>query len=200
MATLLLVRHAQATDDDLRLPGADLPLTPDGEREARLLTNRLAHFDPQLILGSDARRAVQTAEIVARALAVPMHVTPALREMDFGDWAGRTYAEIVTAAPTAADWFVRPVIAPPNGERAAEAARRVLDTLRQIAEERTGYVVVVGHSGSLCLAAAEGLGMPHASWWRLRLACASISTVTWAADGLILECWNDTAHLDVDDA
>lgn len=198
MATLLLVRHAQAAPfGDHRLPGPDLPLTPGGEEEARLLAARLGDFDPALVLSSDARRAVQTAEHVSRENGVPMRATPSLREMDFGDWAGRTYAEIVTADPALADWFTRPDDAPPpNGEPAAAAASRVLDALREIAEERTGYVVVVGHSGSLRLAVAEALGMPRGSWWRLRLECASISVAAWAADGLILERWNDTTHLD----
>ena len=72
----------------------------------------------------------------------------------------------------------------------------MLGVLRDIGAEQTGAVVVVGHAGSLRLAAAEALGMPRASWWRLRLACASISVVAWTADGLILERWNDTGHLD----
>ena len=195
---LLLVRHAQAAPlGDHRLPGPDLPLTPRGEEEARLLANRLGDFDPTLILSSDARRAVQTAEIVAGENGVPIQVTPTLRELDFGDWAGQTYAEIVLADPATADWFTRPDDAPPpNGEPVADAARRVLATLRDIAEDRTGAVVVIGHSGSLRLAVAEALGMPYRSWWRLRLACASISVTSWAADDLILERWNDTTHLD----
>jgi broad specificity phosphatase PhoE len=198
MTTVLLVRHAQAAlPDDLRLPGPDLPLTPRGEEEAGLLASRLGDFDPALILSSDARRALQTAEVVARENGLPLQVTSALREMNFGDWAGRTYAEIASADPAAADWFTHPAdAAPPNGEPVADAASRVLSTLRESAEHRTGHVVVIGHSGSLRLAVAAALGMPLASWWRLRLDCASISVVTSSADGLILERWNDAAHLD----
>ena len=198
MTTLLLVRHAQAAPPgDHRLPGPDLPLTPRGEEAARLLAHRLLDFDPALIVSSDARRAVQTAEVVSQENDVPIRATPALRELDFGDWAGQTYAEVVLADPAAADWFTRPDdAAPPHGEPVAGAARRVLATLREMAERRTGAVVVIGHSGSLRLAVAAALGMPYGSWWRLRLECASISVVTWAADGLILERWNDTAHLD----
>lgn len=198
MATLLLVRHARAAPlGDLRLPGPDLPLTQDGAEEARLLAIRLGGFAPELVLSSDARRAAQTAEVISRETGAPVQITPSLREMNFGDWAGRAYADIVAADPALADWFTRPDDAPPpNGEPAAAAASRVLQTLRETAEERTGHVVIVGHSGSLRLAVAEALGMPHGAWWRLRLDCASISVATWAADGLILERWNDTAHLE----
>jgi alpha-ribazole phosphatase len=200
MTPLLLVRHAMAAPfGDHSLPGPDLPLTPHGEEEARLLARRLRDLDPAHILSSDARRAVQTAEVVAQENGVPIQVTPALREMDFGDWAGRTYAEIVIADRAAAYWFTHPDdLPPPNGEPAADAASRVLATLREAAEDRFGFVVVVGHSGSLRLAVAEALGMPHGSWWRLRLECASISVATWSGDGLILELWNDTAHLDLE--
>ena len=60
----------------------------------------------------------------------------------------------------------------------------------------TKRVAIVGHAGSLRLALAQALGMSLSSYWRLRLDCASLSVLTWGADGMVLERLNDTAHLE----
>ena len=195
---LLLIRHARAAQPgDLRLPGLDLALDAHGEAEAQSLADRLRDFAPVLVSSSDARRTRQTGEIVAAACRIPLRVNPALREMDFGSWGGRTVADVVAAEPAAGAWFAHPDTgAPPGGERVPDAAARVLGALQALAVDHTGPVVVVGHAGSLRLAVAQAIGMPLSSYWRLRLDCASLSVATWTADGLVVERWNDTAHLE----
>jgi broad specificity phosphatase PhoE len=68
--------------------------------------------------------------------------------------------------------------------------------MRGLAHGDDERVAIVGHAGSLRLALALALQMKLSSYWRLRLDCASLSVVTWAADGLLLERLNDTAHLE----
>ena len=122
----------------------------------------------------------------------------ALGEIDFGTWAGQTYADVVAADPAARAWFTDPSTgAPPGGESIAVAAERVLRVMRALAHGDGERVAIVGHAGSLRLALAQALGMPLSSYWRLRLDCAGLSVVTWGADGMVLERLNDTAHLEV---
>ena len=198
MTRILLIRHAQAAPaGDLYLPGPDLPLLPVGVRQASRLAARLEAFGPCAVSTSDAVRARQTAEIAAAARAIPLRATPALREIDVGEWAGRTYEEIVAADPAVAAWFADPeAMAPPGGERAEHAAARVLRLLLSLAEDDIACVAVVGHAGSLRLAVARALGMPLASYWRLRLDYAALSVLDWTTNGPLLERWNDTTHLE----
>jgi len=120
-----------------------------------------------------------------------------LGEIDFGIWGGRTYADVVDANPAARAWFDDPSIeAPQGGESLAVAAERVMRVMRGLAYGDDERVAIVGHAGSLRLALAHALCMKLSSYWRLRLDCASLSVVTWAADGLLLERLNDTAHLE----
>jgi broad specificity phosphatase PhoE len=197
MSRLLIVRHARAkTLDDLRLPGPDVGLLPEGEAEARALACRLQRFGPAAIYASDARRARQTGEIIASARGVTLHLLPALREIDFGAWGGQTFAAIVERDPTAERWFIDPTVAPPDGEDVLAAAERVLAALASLQRHDAENIVVVGHAGSLRLAIARALGMPLAASWRLRIDCASLSIVDWTAEGPIVESWNDTSHLD----
>ena len=126
-----------------------------------------------------------------------MEVNAALGEIDFGRWAGRTYADVVAADPAAQAWFTDPGTgAPPGGESLAAAAERVLRVMHTLAHGDGERVAIVGHAGSLRLALAQALEMELSSYWRLRLDCASLSVLTWAADGLVVERLNDTAHLE----
>ena len=198
MPTLLLVRHALAAPpDDLRLPGPDRPLLPEGRRQAERLARRVASSRPVAVWSSDARRAVETAQVVAVAAGCPVTVDAALREIDFGAWSGRTYAEVVAADPDAAAWFDQPETGrPPGGESPAEVASRVRAALDRAVAATDGPVVVVGHAGSLRLAVANALGMRLADSWRLRLDCGGVSRLDWLPDGPVVHAWNVTEHLE----
>jgi probable phosphoglycerate mutase len=196
VATLYLVRHALATaPGDRRLPGADHGLRSEGWNQARALGERLRRAAPAAVYTSDALRSRQTAGVIAEACGVEVVVAPRLRELDFGEWGGRSYAEIVATEPGAAAYFDDPTTAvPPGGERVETAAQRVLAVLGTIGGERGG--VVVGHAGSLRLALALALAVPLADYWRLRLDCAHLSVLDWSAKGVIVERLNDGCHLE----
>jgi phosphohistidine phosphatase len=70
MKTLFLIRHAKSSRDDPALPDKDRQLNERGERDAPRMGKRLAKrgVQPDLILSSPARRALTTAEIIARKL------------------------------------------------------------------------------------------------------------------------------------
>jgi broad specificity phosphatase PhoE len=195
---LFVIRHALAVDpNDHRLPGLDGALLPEGRSQARLVAHRMRDFAPSVVFSSDARRARETGESIAAECQIPLEVNAALGEIDFGIWAGWTYADVVAADPVARAWFTDPSTGvPPGGESIAVAAERVMRVLSALALGDDERVVIVGHAGSLRLALAQAIGIPLSSYWRLRLDCASLSVVTWAADGLLIERLNDTTHLD----
>src|SRR6266576_332308 len=70
MKTLFLIRHAKSSWDDPALSDKDRPLSDRGRRDAPKMGKRLAKRDvkPDLILSSPARRALTTAEIIAKKL------------------------------------------------------------------------------------------------------------------------------------
>jgi phosphohistidine phosphatase len=70
MKTLFLIRHAKSSWDDTALPDKDRPLNDRGKRDAPKMGKRLAKREvkPDLILSSPARRALTTAEIIAKKL------------------------------------------------------------------------------------------------------------------------------------
>ncbi len=76
----------------------DLPLTARGERNARRLGDRLRGLTFAKVLTSPLIRAARTCEIAGFAAA---EVDPDLAEWDYGEYEGRTSAEILKERP---DW------------------------------------------------------------------------------------------------
>ena len=129
--TMLLLRHGDTRlSPEHRFAGLrDVPLSAEGARQAKAAAIRLASTGSKIdaVVSSPLRRAADTAAIAAAELGLSVADTDDdLRETDFGDWEGRTLAEVQESWPAAvAAWQHDPEQAPPGGESFACTARRV---------------------------------------------------------------------------
>jgi probable phosphoglycerate mutase len=142
---VLLLRHGQSTWNAMgRWQGqADPPLSPLGEAQARAAAEVLEPFDA--VVASDLRRARRTAEIIAEASGGgPVEIEEGLREADVGPWSGLTRDEIEQRWP---GWLAAGR-RPPEAERPAEIAARVVAALEHVHAAHPGAsVLAVTHSG-----------------------------------------------------
>ena len=99
---MFLIRHAAAVDETIDRRDPFRPLTPEGREQARSLGDRLRWHDchPTHIWTSPLVRAVQTAELVAAGLQLPIavDVLPALAP---GESARAVVAALQTLPPAA---------------------------------------------------------------------------------------------------
>ncbi len=183
---LWLVRHGLTEwNTQQRFCGySDIPLSAQGRAQALWLAQRLKEETISAICTSDLVRARETAEIIAhqRTSAVPMRVSAAWREIDFGDWEGLTYVEIVERFKDQLGFFVDPEhYSPPNGESLAHLQQRVKTGLAAIVHSQAlstdGDVVIVGHGGSLRILLCSILGILLQRQWQLRLDPGSLSAI-----------------------
>ncbi len=97
---LWLLRHAESEWNAAgRWQGhGDPPLSERGRSEAAAraesLAGRVKGDRPLALFSSNLRRAVETAEFVARALGIEATTVSSLRELDVGTWTGLTRREI----------------------------------------------------------------------------------------------------------
>jgi broad specificity phosphatase PhoE len=98
MLRLFLARHGQTDwNAQRRYQGhASVPLNETGRRQAAALGQRLAHEGIEAIYSSDLPRAWMTAQTIAAACGLPVQPEPRTREMDFGEWQGRTHTGSVS--------------------------------------------------------------------------------------------------------
>ena len=182
MTTILLARHAETDwNRDRRWQGhADPPLNATGRAQAEELAERLAPTPLDAIYASDLQRAVETANAVARGRGLTVVLDPQLREIDVGEWAGLTTAEIEERYP---DGFARHAAGGDGwetGEPHAEMSERVLGAVLRIAAEHPGgRVLCVLHGGTIraLLAAAEGIDLGEYRRTRRGPANGAVATV-----------------------
>jgi broad specificity phosphatase PhoE len=161
---LLLVRHGRLGADYLgRLIGAtDPPLDPEGERQGKTLAERLARWAPQACFCSPMQRCRQMAALVAPEL--PPQVDANLREIDFGRWENRTFAEAAAEDHSLVDRWAQmsPQFGFPGGETVADFLRRVRTAAERLIGAEAQTVLAVTHGGVIRTMICQLLGLePH---------------------------------------
>lgn len=116
----------------------DVPLSMTGEAEAHAAAPQLKGLGIDAICSSPLQRARSTAEIIGRALELPVMTVPGLEEMDVGPYEG--VADYSWVAPWREDQPVAGVEPfPAMRTRVAEAANRALGV--------SSHVLIVAHGG-----------------------------------------------------
>ncbi|MEH3120123.1 MAG: histidine phosphatase family protein [Methylorubrum populi] len=152
--------------------GEDDPLDERAAREAEALANLLPASD-RAWTGPD-RASRRSAE----ALRLDAVVDPALRDLDYGAWTGRTIKEIRSEAPDLlAAWVVSPATAtPPGGEPIGQLVARVG---RWLAGRRNGGAsIVVAAAAVVRAAVVHALDAGEASFPRLDVRPLSRTELT----------------------
>lgn len=154
MRRVWLVRHGSTTAPTGAAIGAtDVPLSDEGREQARILAADLASRPLVRVLSSDLRRALSTADSIAAPHHLMAEPTPALREIDFGSWEGRSLADLWSEDPQAAKaWEGDIRSTPPTfGENLADLQIRVGGFWRRVRPCDDGEVAIVAHRCSLAV-------------------------------------------------
>lgn len=112
---------------------------------------RLHDFLPNqaVVVSSDLIRCVHTADALQGNRARLPHA-PSIRELNFGDWEDKTFAEVSQTDPESsrAYWSKPGDIKPPNGESWNETSARVADFVDQMNQSHRGqHIIAVAHFG-----------------------------------------------------
>ena len=180
-----LARHGETEwSRTLRHTGrTDIPLTAEGEAEARALRGPLAAVAFDRVLCSPLSRARETCELAG--LGDRAELTDDLLEWDYGDYDGRTSADIRSDRPSWLLWRD----GCPDGESAADVGARA-DGLFPELEGAEGDVAVFAHGHLLRVLGARWAGLPPAEGRALVLDPASVSVLGREHEWRALRVWN----------
>src|SRR5437868_4402016 len=140
MAIFYLVRHG--SNDVLgkalaaRLPNVNL--NPQGREEARRTAEALKSKGITRVISSPLERAYQTAGALAERIAVKVEIDQDVHEISFGDWSGKSMAELESLPEWKLFNAYRSEIRIPNGETMLEAQSRVVRSLQRLRNEEPG--------------------------------------------------------------
>ncbi|WJK37004.1 bifunctional RNase H/acid phosphatase [Solwaraspora sp. WMMA2065] len=200
---LILVRHGETgLNKQSRYSGrGDVALSEQGAAQATAAAARIAVIRAKVdvIVCSPLSRCVDTARAIAAEVGdPPVRAEADLIECDFGEWEGRTFAEVRERWPAELTaWLASTELSPPGGESFAQVAGRVRRVVRELLTTYRGKtVVVVSHVSPLKIMLRDALGAGDALLHRLYLDPTGISVIdTWPDGGVAVRTVNDTAHL-----
>ena len=191
---LILVRHGESTGnaDGLLLGRMDAPLTDRGLAQARTLGPSVA--GAARLISSPLARARDTAEALDTDL--PVEIDDRWVEVDYGEFDGRALRDVPDEVWM--QWRADPGYRPPGGETLAEAGQRVRSACDELfavdgeGARGAGAVVVVSHVSPIKAATCWALGLGDEGAWRLYLATAAVTQISWGPAGPVLNRFNET--------
>jgi len=190
--TLILLRHGVTPHTAEKrfsggLASANPPLSDDGRAQIRAAAEWLMPLHDRIsaIVASPVRRTRESAEIAAGVLGKQVSEEHGFAEMEFGEWDGLTFAEVGQRFPGEIDrWLGSLDEAPRGGESLRTVEKRVLAGLDRLLDHFHGEtVLVVSHVTPIKTLVARALEADLDAVYRMELAPASISVITFYDDG-----------------
>ncbi len=196
--TFMLIRHAAHGLLGVRMAGrmAGVNLNEMGQAQADALALRLEGVPLSSIYSSPLERAVQTAAPIAAHFGLPVRMSEAITELDYGDWTGRTFEEL-DAMPGWRPYNVfRSGSRIPGGEMMLDAQTRTVAFLQALCQAHPGeQVALVSHADIIKGALAYYLGVPLDLFLRIEISPASVSVIALDEYGPRVLRVNDTGAL-----
>jgi broad specificity phosphatase PhoE len=171
----------------------DLPLTPQGEQNARALGDRLKGMVFSKVLTSPLQRARKTCALAGFGSVA--EVENDLVEWDYGEYEGLRSAEIHAKRP---DWQLFRDGAP-GGELPCQVMARADNVWKRVREVK-GNVLLFTSGHFIRVLAARWIGLePSVHSNSFLLSTASLSAVGFERDVShpVIRLWNDTHHVRV---
>jgi len=193
---LHLIRHGETewTLSSQHTGRTDIPLTEQGEQDARKLAAQLRDVRFSRVFTSPRQRARRTCELVG--LEAVAEIESDLAEWDYGDYEGQRSADIRKGRP---DWnLFRDGC--PRGEspvQVSERADRVIARLRAL----EGNIAIFSHGHFGRVLAARWIGLSVEQAQHFLLSTASISVLGYEhnlAEESSIVLWNAVSNEIVD--
>lgn len=189
---VFLVRHGETiwSISGQHTGRTDIPLTAQGERNARCLGARLKGLHVTAVLTSPLQRAKRTCELAGFGTVAASE--PDLAEWSYGQYEGKRTAEIHRELP---DWnlFRDGCPAGETVDDVSARADRVIGRLRA----QAGDVLIFAHQDILRILAVRWVELPGINAQRFILTAASLSILGYehGLDQPVIRLWNDIHHL-----
>lgn len=163
-----LVRHAPVPNPEARCYGQhDMACDVSNAAAFARLAGRLP--TDAVWIATTLSRTQRTMHAIHAARGTtpePLHLERALIEQSFGEWQGRTYAELGAfgrgedASASHRFWLAPAHSVPPGGESFVQVMERVADAVKRLTAAHAGRdIVCVAHGGSIRAALAMALGL-----------------------------------------
>jgi alpha-ribazole phosphatase len=200
MLELILVRHGETewNKNEIFRGRADIALNETGLKQAELAGKYLSAEKINIIYSSPLKRALKTAQAIARYQKLRVHKTDCLNDFDFGEWQGLTLEEVKERDDVLyQDWLDTPEqMRVPGGESLESVNQRVMPFLEDAMTRcREGKIVLVSHRVVLKITICALLGLDNSHFWNIKMDTGAITRFQIEKKRTILISHNETSYL-----
>jgi len=200
MIRLFIIRHGQTEWNRVeRFRGlTDLELNDTGVKQAEAAAARLREWTVASIYASPLKRAMRTAEAIARPRNMEVHPLQSIIDMNFGKWHGlsldearQQYPELYTL------WEIQPhKVQFPDGENLPQVQARAMAAVKALIDRHHSDAIAMVSHRVICKLLVLGLlGLDSSHFWQIEQNVAAINHFV-IRDGLpIAITINETCHL-----
>ncbi|TET42574.1 MAG: histidine phosphatase family protein [Dehalococcoidia bacterium] len=199
MTEIILARHGETEWNvgEIYRGRVDINLDEVGLKQAESLGKYLTDLKLDAVYSSPLRRALDTANIIARCQKVDVTVSNGLIDFDYGEWQGLPDEEVRKLYPALYDqWHTNPhLVKMPNGESLADVRERAVAAVNDVISKCKGSVVLVSHRVVNKVLICYLLGLDNSHFWNIKQDVCGITVFSYANGRFVLTRHNDTSYL-----
>jgi len=199
MAKLILARHGEtAWNVEKVFRGrADINLDEVGIKQAELLGKHLSNWKLEAIYSSPVKRALDTANIIARYHKIGVQIDEGLIDFDYGEWQSLPEQEVKRLYPALLnEWHNNPhKVRMPGGESLEDVRRRAIRVVNDVLSKYQGSILLVSHRVVIKVLICSLLGLDNSHFWNISQDVGGITIFNYVDGRLVLTRHNDTSHV-----
>ena len=180
MTTFYLVRHASCDGLGKTIWGRTegICLNEQGRAEKQQLARRFADVKLDALYSSPLERARETADALARVTQLEIQQNEAFNEIDFGEWSGKSFAELARDARWQRFNTQRSMATIPGGESFIDSQTRAVNELEKLRQRHgEAHVAIVSHADVIKAVVGYVVGAPIDLQRRIEISPCSVSIV-----------------------
>ena len=191
-----LIRHGQINGyENFPVYGhTEVDLTEIGILQMQQVAERLRFAEIGAIYSSDLERSASGARMIARYHDVPLRFLSELKEIYFGDWEGRTMAEIRSDFPKELAKRQADLVnyqPPGDGESIGRFSKRIMKIYERIlSEQRDNDIVIVAHGAVNRVILCEALGLDIVHMFNIQQDYGCLNIIDYFTDSRVVRLVN----------
>ncbi len=199
MAELILARHGETVwnVEKIYRGRTDVNLDELGIKQAELMGKYLSNWELEAVYSSPLRRAIDTANIIARYQKIGVHIAQGLIDFDYGEWQSLSEQEVKRLYPTLYnEWHYHPhKVKMLGGESLEDVKRRAMGVVNDVLSKYQGNVILVSHRVVNKVLICTLLGLDNSYFWNIKQDVGGITIFNYVDGRFVLTRHNDTSHL-----
>ena len=199
MTEIILARHGETEWNvaEIFRGRTDIELNETGIKQAELLAEYLSNAKIDAIYSSPLKRALKTAETIARHHELDINIAPGLIDFNYGKWQGLSNQEVKDKYKELyAEWINHPDgVKMPDGESLDNVSERAMRVVTDAITRYEGTVVLVAHRVVNKVLICTLLGLDNSHFWNIKQDTCGITSFNHENERFILTRHNDTSYL-----